>query len=240
MKYLIFSLICYASVHAFGQNLQVHYDFRHSIDPGMNGVNFPSFSFEYFKNIDTVGTGSFLFKIQADLKGEQKNMGQVFTQLSQTLRFWKPKVYLSLTYNGGLGVAPGNYGFYLTNSFGAGIAYPFQWKGAWLSASLCYRYNAYTKPSHDPQFIFYFGRGFFNYRIFVAGSLVSWTENRDQGIEYTASLQGKKFAFFADPQIWVKVKGNFSVGSRINLYYHLLNNKNEVQVYPTLGTKIQF
>lgn len=240
MKYLLFSicLFCVSRVHA--QNFQLHYDFRHSIDPKVNPMNFPSFSFEYFKNVDTVGTGSFLFKIQADMKGKDKNMGQIFTQVSQTLRFWKPKVYLSLTYTGGLGVTPDSYGFYLNNSFGAGIAYPFQWKGAWLSASLCYRLNAYPKISHDPQLIFYLGKGFFNYKLFVAGSIVSWTENRDQGIEYTAGQRGKKFAFFGDPQIWFKVKGGFSVGSRVNLYYHLITNDNKLQVYPTIGTKYQF
>jgi hypothetical protein len=240
MKYLLFSIVLFISTNAFSQNLQLHYDFRHSIDPKLNPVNFPSFSFEYFKNIDTVGTGSFLFKIQADMKGKDKNMGQIFTQLSQTLRFWKPKLYLSLTYTGGLGVTPTSYGFYLNNSFGAGIAYPFQWRGAFLSASLSYRLNVYEKPSHDPQFIFYFGKGFFKYKIWVAGSIVSWTENRDQGIDYTKGLTGKKFAFFGDPQIWFKVKGGFSVGSRVNLYFHLLSNDNHLQVYPTFGTKYQF
>ena len=240
MKLLFFSISLLISISTFSQNLQFHYDFRHSMDPKLNPVNFPSFSFEYFKNIDTVGTGSFLFKIQADLKGTDNNMGQVFTQLTQTLRFWKPKVYLSLTYSGGLGVTPTSYGFYLSNSFGAGVSYPFQWKGAWISTSLSYRYNAYKRPSHDPQFVFYFGRGFFNYKIWMAGSIVSWTENRDQGIDYTKDLTGKKFCFFGDPQIWFNVKNGFSVGTRVNLYYHLLTIDNQLQVYPTLGTKYQF
>ncbi len=240
MKYLLFSIVLFISVRAFSQNFQLHYDFRHSIDPKMNPVNFPSFSFEYFKNIDTLETGSFLFKIQADLKGKGKNMGQAFTQISQTLRFWKPKIYLYLSYTGGLGVTPDAYGFYLNNSFSTGVAYPFQWKGAWLSASLSYRLNVYEKPSHDPQFVFYFGRGLFNYRVFISGSIVSWTENRDQGVDYTRDKHGKKFAFFGDPQVWYKIKDGFSVGTRVNLYYHLLNDSNALQIYPTLGTKYQF
>jgi len=240
MKLLFFLALVSISIPAFSQNLQFHYDFRHSFDPKLNPMNFPSFSFEYFKNVDTLGTGSFLFKIQADLKGKNNNMGQVYTQLSQTLRFWKPKIYLSITYTGGLGVTPNSYGFYLYNSFGLGIAYPFQWKGAWLSASLSYRYNAYEKPSHDPQFIFYFGRGLFNYKIWTAGSIVSWTENRDQGIDYTKDFTGKKFCFFGDPQIWLNVAKGFSIGTRINLYYHLLTIDDRLQVYPTLGTKYQF
>jgi hypothetical protein len=240
MKFLIFSLLLLHSAWVFSQNFQLHYDFRHSIDSKVNPRNFPTFSFEYFKNIDTVGTGSFLIKIQADLKGQNNNIGQVFTQISQSLRFWKPKVYLSLTYSGGAGVTPTSYGFYLTNSFGVGVSYPFQWKGAWLSTNLLCRYNAFNKPSYDPQFTFYFGRGFLNYKIFTAGSFVFWTENRNQGNEFTKDMRGKKLSFFGDPQIWIKVKGAFSVGTRINVYYHLITADNKIQLYPTVGTKIQF
>lgn len=225
---------------AFCQNFQVHYDLRHSFDPKLNPRNFPSFTFEYFKNIDTIGTGSFLLKVQADMRGEQDNVGQVFTQISQSLRFWKPKVYLSVGYSGGVGVAAGGYGFYIANAFSAGIAYPFQWKGAWLSASLLYRYNAFRKPSHDPQLTFYFGKGISNYRVFVAGSFVFWSQNRDQGDTFTEPFRGKKFAFFGDPQIWVKIKGNLSAGSRINVFYHLITDDNKLTVYPTVGLKYQF
>lgn len=222
------------------QDLQLHYDLRHTVDPKLNPRNFPMISFQYFKQIDTVGTGSFLFKVQTFLDGEKRNTNQAFLQVSQSLRFWKPKVYLSLNYSGGLGVAAPSFGYYLQNSFGVGIAYPFQWKGAWLNAAALYRYNAFQKGSHDPQFTFYFGRGFLNYKIFVEGSIVSWTENRNRGVEYTKDQTGKKFAFFGDPQIWVTIKKGLAVGSRVSLYYHLLTDKNTIQAYPTIGTRYKF
>jgi len=240
MKFLLLSAFLLLAPTVFSQNLQLHYDFRHTVDPKLNPNNYPMFSFEYFKNIDTVGTGSFLLKVQADLKGKNNNVGQVFTQMSQSLRFWKPKIYVSLSYSGGLGVTPTSFGFYLSNAFGAGLSYPFQWKGAWIATSLIYRYSGFDKPSYDPQFTFYFGRGFVNYKIFVAGSFVFWTENRNQGTEYTQSQRGKKFAFFGDPQIWFKIKNGFSVGSRISVFYHLISNDDRIQFYPTLGTKYQF
>lgn len=240
MKYLLFSAFLFLSLKVGSQNLQVHYDFRHTTDPKLNSKNFPTFSFEYFKNIDTLDTGSFLLKLNAQLDGKNNNMGQVFTQVSQSLRFWNPKVYLSLNYSGGLGVTPTSFGYYLYNSFGVGLAYPFQWKGAWVATSLCFRINVFDKPSYDPQFNLYFGKGFFNYKIFIAGSFVFWTQNRNQGNEYTKDLKGKKFVFFGDPQIWFKIKNGFSIGSRINVYYHLLSEDNQIQFYPTLGTKYQF
>lgn len=240
MKFLLFSFFLVIYVQAFPQNFQVHYDFRHTIDPELANENFPSFSFEYFKNIDTLGTGSFLLKVQADLKGKHHNIGQLFTQISQSLRFWKPKLYLSLNYSGGLGVTTDSYGFYLSNSFAIGMSCPFQWRGAWLAANLMYRYNAFDKPSYDPQFTFYFGKGFLEYRIFVAGSFVFWTENRDQGNDFTEGLHGKKFAFFGDPQVWFRIKNGLSAGTRINVFYHLISADNRIQFYPTLGLKYQF
>lgn len=240
MKYLLFSAFLLLSLRVFSQDLQLHYDFRHSTDPKLNSKNFPTLSFEYFKNIDTLNTGSFLLKINAQLDGEKNNMGQVFTQISQSLKFWDPKVYLSINYSGGLGVTPESFGYYLSNSFGIGIAYPFQWKGAWIASGLCFRINVFDRPSYDPQLNLYYGRGFFNYKIFAAGSFVFWTENRNQGNDYTKDLKGKKFAFFGDPQIWFRVKKGVSAGSRINVYYHLLSEDNHIQLYPTLGVKYEF
>jgi hypothetical protein len=240
MKISFLILLLLFTITGFSQNLQLHYDFRHSVNPGLNHKNFPTFSFEYFKNVDTLGTGSFLLKLDASLSGTQNNVGQVFTQISQSLRFWKPKIYLSLTYSGGLGVTETSFGYYLSNAFGAGVSYPFQFKGAWMATSLCFRMNVFEKPSYDPQLTVYFGKGFFNYKIFAAGSFVFWTENRNRGNDLASSLTGKKFAFFGDPQIWFKVKNGFSAGSRINVYYHLLKEDNSILFYPTLGLKYQF
>ncbi|GAB4021881.1 DUF5020 family protein [Spirosoma koreense] len=238
MKTILLLIFFAASLTVQAQQLQLHYDFRHSIDPSLNRRNFASMVFEYFKSNDS--TGSFLLKMQTDFAGENNNVGQLFVQVSKNLRYWRPKLQLALTYTGGLGVAPPTYGYYLTNTFGLGAAYPFQTRKAWFSTSLVCRYSAFPKPSIDPQFTFYFGRGFFNYRIMIAGSLVAWSENRNQGNEFTKGLSGKKIAFFGDPQCWVRLTKAISVGSRINLFYHTITNANQLQVYPTLALKNQF
>ncbi|GAB4010902.1 DUF5020 family protein [Spirosoma migulaei] len=238
MKTILLLCLLVSALPNQAQQLQLHYDFRHSIDPGLNKQNFASLTFEYFKSNDS--SGSFLLKMQTDFNGETNNIGQLFVQVSKNLRYWRPKIYLSLLYSGGLGVAPPSYGYYLTNSFGVGAAYPFQWKGAWLSASVNYRYTTFLKPSHDPQLTFYFGKGFFQYKLMLAGSFVGWSENRNQGTDLTSSQRGKKIAFFADPQVWVKITKTVSVGSRAYLYYHVLTPENRLQIYPTLGLKNQF
>lgn len=238
MKHLMMWFLLSASTYLQAQQLQLHYDFRHSIDPELQRRDFAYLSFEYFKSQDTMG--SFLLKAQMDFNGDKNNIGQLFVQVSQSLRFWKPKVYLALNYSGGLGVVPPTYGYYLNNSLGLGAAYPFQWKGAWLSASMGYRYNIFNKPSHDVQATFYFGKGFFNYKLMIAGSLVAYSENRNHGDEWTKALSGKKVAFFGDPQIWYRIKGPFSIGSRWSVFYHVLTDKNAVQVYPSLALKREF
>jgi hypothetical protein len=240
MKFLLLQALMIITLTGWSQNLQLHYDFRHSIDPKLNPKNFPMFSFEYFREIDTSGTGSFLLKLQTDLSGKNNNVSQVFSQLTQTIKFWKPKVYLGFNYSGGLGVTSSSTGFYLVNSLGIGVSYPFQWKGAWVATNLLFRYSAFDSPSYDPQLTVYFGKGFFNYRLFLAGSFTFWTENKNQGNDYTRGLTGKKFAFFGDPQIWYTIRKGFSIGSRTSVFYNLLGENKQIQFYPTIGVKYQF
>lgn len=226
------------STLAGAQNLQFHYDFRHSLDSGLNRRNFPSMSFEYFK--DTDSTGSFLLKMQADFNGEKSNIGQAFFQITKSLRYWKPKVFLTLNYSGGLGIAPPSFGYHISNSFGVGAAKNLIWKTNVVSIGLLYRYNAFQRGSHDGQINLFFFKGMFNYRLQVAGSIVAWTQNRDLGIDFTKDLRGKKLAFFGDPQIWCTLRGNLSVGTRINLFYKVLTEENRVQMYPTLGLRVKW
>lgn len=239
MKISLLSFLVIIHISGFTQNLQLHYDFRHSVDPELNPVNFPSFSFEYFKDIDTLGSGSFMLQLQTDLNGKNNNVGQCFTQISQSLKFWEPKVYTYFTYSGGLGVTSSSFGFYIANSFGVGVSGLLLWNGAWIVPGISFRVNIFEKPSYDPQLNLYFGRGFFNYRIFASGSFTFWTENKNQGNEFTKDFNGKKFAFFGNPQVWVKVKNGLSFGSKINVYYNLLK-EDRIQFYPTLGIKYQF
>ena len=105
-------------------------------------------------------------------------------------------------------------------------------------------YRSDTQPSIRQatmlQFTFYYGKGFLNYRIFITGSLVFWTENRNRGDDYTKDLSGKKFVFIGDPQIWIRIIKGFSLGSRINVFYNLLDDNNQIKVYPTIGAKYEF
>lgn len=249
MKYLFIAFIPFTSFffcqNLFCQNLQLHYDLRHTTEPKDNPHNFPTLYFEYFKTQDSgkafIKPGSFLFKMEADMQGTQKNIGKGYLQVTQSLRCWRPAVYLSLQYSGGLGVTrPAQYSYYIANTFAAGAAYSFQWNKVYFSSILYYQVTLYAKPSHDPLFTLYWWKGCFHYRMEIAGDFSIWTANKDQGDDTTIKLPGKLFFFFAEPQIWVNLNKSFALGSKINMYYHVNTPENLLQAYPTAAIKYKF
>jgi Domain of unknown function (DUF5020) len=242
MKYLLVLTLSLTYLHPAAQNIQLHYDLRHTTDPANNPKNFPTLYFEYFKSQDSghafIKPGAFLFKMQTDLFGSGSNISKAYLQVSQTLRFWEPKVFLHLSYSGGLGVTePKQYSYYILNTYSAGIAYPFQWKGGYFSSVLDYKYVPFAKPSSDFLYTFYFFKGFFNYRCELLGDFSFWTENKNHGDIETENLSGKRFFLYAEPQLWYRVAGGFSIGTKINMYYHIYTTDNKLQVYPAAAIK---
>jgi hypothetical protein len=245
MKYLLLFCSSIFSTALFSQSLQLHYDLRHTLDPAHNSRNFPTLYFEYFKSQNDTSSiikpGSFLIKIESDMQGANGNVGKSFLQASQTFRLWKPKIFLSLQYSGGLGVTePRQYSFYIANALSAGPSYPFQWEGAYFNAALYYNYNMLKKPSSDMMISFYWGKGFWNYAMEFAGDFELYTLNKNTGEDFTKNLRGKTVSFFGEPQVWFRMRGNFSMGSKIILYYHVITSENLFEVYPTIAARIKF
>ncbi len=243
MTKLVAVLACLLPALAPAQDLQLHYDLRHTLAPAHNAKNYTTLYFQYFKTQDSgkgyIKPGSFLFKMQADLVGDKHNIGSAYMQVAQTLRFWRPKVFLHLSYSGGLGITEPDkqYSYYIVNTFQAGLAYNFQWKGAWLSRVLDYKYVPYKKPTGDFIYTLYWWRGLFNYKVEFSGDFSFWTENRNHGDDYTKNLHGKRFFFFAEPQVWYNISPHFAAGSKTNMYYHVNTTENILQAYPTAAVK---
>jgi hypothetical protein len=242
MKYMFLFLLSIYSFSAFSQQLQLHYEPRHTIDTKHNEKNFLTLYFEYFKTQDSgtsfIKPGSFLLKTEADLIGEKNNIGKFYMQVSQSFRCWRPKIFVQLQYSGGLGIAePGAYGFYINNAFSVGLGHPFQWKNAWFNVYSCYTYNALKKPSHDMLVSFYWWKGFFNYKLEFAGDFNIWTLNKNHGDDYTTAMSGKRISFYGEPQVWYKLNKTFYVGSKINLYYHVFTYENLFEIYPTAAVR---
>ena len=242
MKFPIVAACCILFQYSFSQSLQLHYDLRHSVDPASNNKNFATLYFEYFKNQDSgssfIKPGSFLLKMQADFLGQKNNMGKFYMQVSQTFRCWRPKIFISLQYNGGLGITePKQYSYYITNTFSVGLAYPFQLGKAYMASVLNYKYVPYDKPSHDFLYTLYWWKGVWNYKAEIAGDFSIWTENNNHGDEFTKNLSGKRFFFFAEPQFWYNLNKSFAVGTKVNMYYHVLTADNALKVYPAIALR---
>ncbi|WP_431214864.1 DUF5020 family protein [Puia sp. P3] len=229
MQRLLLILIASASLMTQAQNLQLHYDFRHTVSPAQNPRNFTTLYFEYWKKQDSgrsvVKPRSFLFKTEADFYGAGNNIGKFFLQVSQSLRFWKPKIYLALQYSGGAGITePKQYSYYISNTFSAGLEYPFQWKGVWLTSQL---YLRYTPSSVDPLFTLYWWKGFLHYRLEIAGDFSIWTQNTNGR---------KRIYFFAEPQLWYKLLEQLSLGTKLTLYRPSDTN-GPLQIAPTIAAR---
>lgn len=239
MKRPLILLVIIGLRFASAQELQLHYDFRHSFDPRANPKNYVLLVFKYFKDIDTVNTGSFLFEVQSALSGKKGYFGQAFIQASQSLKFWKPKLYMHFNFSGGLGIADPDFGYHISNSYALGVSVPLVFKKSWYSFSLMYRYSDLSKPSHDIQSNIYIGGGLMNYKLMYGCTLVTWATDRNDGLPGNVQKKGKRIAFFADPQIWYGIGQGFSVGSRVGLSYHVSNSPG-IQAFPTVGIKRAF
>jgi hypothetical protein len=244
MKFLLPVFLLLSALRINAQSLQLHYDTRHTLDPKRNDKNFATLYFEYFKTPDTgklfIKPGSFLLKLQADMNGDKSNIGKYYMQVSQEVRFWKPKLFINLQYSGGLGVTnPRQYSYYILNTYSVGLSYPFKWGSAYLSSVLNYKYVPYTKPSHDFLYTFYFYKGLFNYKAEFAGDFSIWTENKNHGDDYTKALHGKRFYFFAEPQFWYNLNKTIALGTKLNTNYHVLTADNVLQLYPTVAVRVK-
>ncbi len=219
------------------QDLQLHYDWRHTVDPRHNARDFPALTFKSFKALEF---GSFLLKLEANLDGAQHNVSQGYLEVSQTMRFWKAPVYALGEYTGGLGLFDGGSGgFYIANAYLLGVAYPFKMNGSWASASVAYKHTNFSRASHDPQATLYWGRPL-GARWAFASTGVFWTQNRNHGDDFTASLNGKEGAFLVENEIWWRAFGLVSVGSEVRVSRNVYATDGRLLVYPTLGVRYLF
>jgi Domain of unknown function (DUF5020) len=219
------------------QDLQLHYDWRHSIDPRNNPRNFPALTFKSFKALEF---GSFLLKLEANLDGTQHNISKGYMEVSQTLRFWDAPVYALGEYTGGLGVFDGaSGGYYIENAYMLGAAHPFKWRGAWGSAALAYKHTNLRQPSDDPQATLYWGAPFHE-RWWFASTGIFWTQNRNHGDEYSAAETGKRRSFLIENELWWRAVGLVSVGTDVRVSRNVYATDGRLLAYPTIGMRYLF
>ena len=230
-------LLCFSDP-AFSQTLQMHYEFRHSLDPGLNIKNYPSLVFKEWKSQDY---GSFDFESQIDFTGDKNSIGQIYVQIQQSLNLWRSPFSAFFEYSGGVGfVDQGGYGYHIDNAFSVGGAFLFFWQGAWFNTSLVYKYSDFIRASHDPMLSQYWGKNFFNDKVTLSGDFEVWSENKNHGDPASTNQVGKRVLFYGEPQLWYNLNKRFSVGTKVNLYYHVITYENSFRIYPTIAVSYAF
>lgn len=229
-------LIC---ATASSQNLQLHYDTRHSLyGNNVSQSDYLTATFEMFKP-DKWGQ-TFMF-IDADFNFDKKNPGLAYAEIARAFKIGDFPLMPHLEYNGGLGLVKGtDLGFSIPSSYLAGVQYPFQLGNFFMGTYVAYKLNAFPKNSHDVQWTVTWTSTLANGKISLAGFADLWSEDKQYSEGNDA--KGKKLIFISEPQFWYNLTDNFSIGSEVELSYNFVNKFAESKFYaiPTIATKWNF
>lgn len=239
-KILLSFAILFAAGTIQAQNLQLHFDPRHSLYGNEGGapVNYLTATFEMFKP-DKWGN-TFMF-VDCDLNFDKRNPGLAYAEIAREFKIGDFPLLPHIEYNGGLGLVRGtDFGFSIPSSYLGGFGYPFQLGNFFMSTYVAYKLNAFQDLSHDVQWTLTWNSTFADGKLSLGGFLDLWTEDKSytEGPEET----GKKLVLLSEPQLWYNITPNFSLGTEVELSYNFVNKFAESKFYaiPTIGTKWNF
>lgn len=237
LSFLIVVLI--VTTNTFAQNLQLHYDTRHSLYGNkVSPSNYFTATFEMFKP-DKWGH-TFMF-IDCDFNFNKKNPGLAYAEIARAFKIGDFPLMPHIEYNGGLGLVKGtDIGFSIPSAYLAGVQYPFQLGDFFMGTYVAYKLNAFAQNSHDVQWTLTWSSTLANGKISLSGFADVWTEDK----QYTegANAKGKKISFVSEPQLWYNISDNLAIGTEVECSYNFVNKFAESKFYaiPTLATKWNF
>lgn len=219
------------------QNLQLHYDTRHSLYGNeIAPINYLTATYEMFKP-DKWGS-TFLF-VDFDFNFDNRNPGLVYGEIARDIKIGNFPLMAHIEYNGGLGLIRGtNSSFSISSAYLAGASYPFKLGDFFLGTYLAYKLWAFEKLSHDAQWTITWSGTVANKKLTINGFLDVWTENKNR--QNTDTETGKKVVFITEPQIWYNLTPQVSIGSETEISRNFIGNKNKVYFIPTIATKWTF
>ena len=226
-RMLIFILLATYVHLSHSQNLQLHYDFG-------EGRKYPTTTVEMFRP-DTFG--STFFFIDMDYAGVNNGISLAYWEIARDLQFWKAPVALHIEYNDGLSIFLGDtLGEIFRQSWFTGISFPLQFGS--LSLTTMFLYKA-TKNSNgtDVQWTNAWFLPLLNGKLFFTGYSDLWTEDNNF---YTASSEGKKWVFQAEPQLWYNFYRGFSAGGELEISKNFIPGAEAWKFMPTLGLRVDF
>jgi len=236
---LAFMFLALGTTCLNAQNLQLHFDPRHSLyGNDAAPVNFITATFEMYKP-DKWGS-TFMFA-DFDFSYNDRNIGLVYTEIARDFKIGNFPLMPHIEYNGGIGLARDTeFGFTIPNAYLAGASYSFKLGSFFMGTYLAYKLNAFDKKSNDVQWTVNWNGNLFNDKLTLSGFMDLWSENKDR--TGTSGKSGKKAVLLSEPQIWYNFMPNFSMGSEVELSYNFVKaqEQNRFFVCPTIAAKWNF
>lgn len=227
---LSLAIVC-ATVATQAQNLQLHFDPRHSLygdNVPTSPQNYLTATFEMFKP-DKWGS-TFMFA-DFDFNNDKKNIGLVYAEVAREFKIGAFPLQPHIEYNGGLG-----NGFSIPSSYLAGFGYPFQWGNFYMSTYVAYKLNAFQEVSNDAQWTVTWNANLADGKVSLGGFFDLWSENKDRtGVE-----SGKRLVMLSEPQFWYNFTPHFSLGTEVEVSYNFVIGPEKFYAIPTLASKWTF
>lgn len=218
------------AVKLTAQNVQIHYDFGHNINPELLKDRPVTTTVEMFKP-DKLGSTFFFVDMDYTSKGVQ----MAYWEIAREFNLGKSPFAAHIEYNGGL-CSKGSFG----NSYLLGAAYNYNnsdfTKG--FSIQTMYKYIQSNPNPHNLQLTTVWYAHFANRKFSINGFADFWS---------TSLVKERGFVFLSEPQFWINLNAfdiipkdcNLSIGSEIELSYNFYFDK-KFYANPTLAVKWTF
>lgn len=225
-KIIILALICVAwCVRVSGQNVQVHYDFGHSLYDELS--NRPKFTTTVEK-FHPDSWGSTFFFVDMDYTSD--GVVSAYWEIARELQFWKGPFSAHVEYNGGVAK-----GFSYNNAYLIGATYTYNNASFTRGFTFTPMYK-YIQKHHSPhsfQLTATWNLHFCDRLYTCSGFADWWREETGYG----------KMIFLSEPQFWVNLnklkkvndKFNLSVGTEVKVSHNFVGDG--FYVIPTLALK---
>lgn len=223
---VILALLCVAFCSKVsGQNIQLHYDFGHSLYNELGHRPKVTTTIEKFQ---PDSWGSTFFFVDMDYTGE--GVVSAYWEIARELQFWKGPLSAHVEYNGGLAK-----GFSFNNAYLLGATYTFNNASFTRGFAITPMYK-YIQKHRSPHSFQLTGTWYVNFRdnlYTFSGFADWWREETNFG----------KMIFLSEPQFWVnlnRLKGvndkfNLSVGTEVKVSHNFVGD--DFYVIPTFALK---
>lgn len=197
---LLFAVACLIG-KTVAQNVQLHYDFGHSIYEKLEDRPKFTTTVEMFKP-DAWGS-TFFF---VDMDYTSKGVGAAYWEISRELKFWKAPFSAHIEYNGGLN--------YINNAYLAGATYT--WNNADFTKGFTftpmYKYIQKNESPNNFQLTATWFLHFCQGRFTFSGFADFW---REKHVDVNGDAHD--YVFLSEPQFWVNLNCFKHVNKQLNL-----------------------